>query len=157
MHKTFSITFHLCLFASTSPCRMQMRPFFDRSLPAIMLQATCSLIMLDARIVRIVYLDQRSVSNSRGERSFFPPPYNNNNCIRNRSGKEQWRIRRFNLEFTTNVKAVQFARVCIPTREDSRDPIQRGTITRPVLPNCTLFSIQTTQSTFYHCFRANFL
>lgn len=129
---------------------MQMRPFFDRSLPAIMLRGPLLVLsILESYELYIRVKLSRQVFFSYNNN-------NNNNCIRNR--KEQWRIGRFNLEFT-KVRENPFRFVFYSGQRNRRSNALRATITRPVLPNCALFPIQTTPTNFLSLFprASNFL
>lgn len=95
---------------------MQMRPFFDRSLPAIMLRRPLLVLsILESYELYIRVKLSRQVFFSYNNN-------NNNNCIRNR--KEQWRIGRFNLEFT-KVRENPFRFVFYSGQRNRRFPIQR--------------------------------
>lgn len=123
MHKTFSIAYLHFISAYSQPlleCKC------DRSL-IVPFRQLCSLHLFSLLVgrqntkIRIVYLDHgeiRSFKLSREKEVFF---LFNNNCINNRKGKEQWGIRRFDLEFTTTRVKGEFRSrpPCIPRERDS--------------------------------------
>lgn len=115
--------------------------------------STCSLFLLDARIPRyesyISIMERSVLSNSRERKKFFFFLI----IIALTIGKERnngefadsiWNLRR-------HAWKANFDHVLRVFRE--KEIPFRGTITRPVLPNCALFPILTTPPTFYHCFR----